>query len=159
MGDNLCRFKILKGSLDDHSQNLISRCGERSRRRDGEDGLEYGDKGSQESYHTSKVEENETPVPVLEPTLPPVDQSLPRSDQEHIPPRMVTPPPSNVLVEIREDEEPVVKDCCRTTLAVRNQRAVRGKSRISKPYQRPARKQLASHCRVVEFFQESFEQQ
>ena len=97
-------------------------------------------------------------VPVLEPTLPPADQSLPFSDQENIPPRMVTPPALNVLVEIREDEEPVVKECCRTTLAVCNQRAVRGKGRISKPYQRPARKQLASHCRVIEYFQESFEQ-
>ena len=120
--------------------------------------MEYDDDGSQGSYHTPKVEENEIAVPVLEPTLPPADQSLPRSDQENVPPRMVTPPPLNVLVEIREEEEPVVKSCCRTTLAVRNQRAVRGKGRIAKPYQRPARKQLASHCRVVEYFQESFEQ-
>ena len=104
------------------------------------------------------MEENEIPVPVLEPILPPADQSLLRSDWENIPPRMVTPPALNVLVEIREDDEPVVKECCRTSLAVRNQRAVRSKGRISKPYQRPARKQLASHCRVVEFFQESFEQ-
>ena len=58
------------------------------------------------------MEENVIPVPVLEPTLPPADQSLPLSDQENIPPRMVTPPALNVLVEICEDEEPVVKECC-----------------------------------------------
>ena len=120
--------------------------------------MEYGDDGSQGSYHTPKIEENEIPVPVLEPTLPPADQSLPLSDQENIPPRMVTPPPLNVLVEIHEEEEPLVKACCQTTLAVRNQRAIQGKGRITKPYQRPARKQLASHCRVFEYFQESFEQ-
>ena len=138
--------------------NHIFRCGERSRQRDREDSLEYSDEGSQGYYHTPKLEENTIPVPVLEPTLPSAGQSLPLSDQENIPPRMVTPPALNVLVEIHEDEEPVVKECCRTTLAVRNQHAVRSKGRISKPYQRPARKQLASHCRVVEFFQESFEQ-
>ena len=43
------------------------------------------------------------PVPVMEPTLPPADQSLPSSDQENIPPRMVTPLPSNVLVPVEED--------------------------------------------------------
>ena len=134
------------------------RCGERSHRHNREDGLEYGDEGSQGSYHTPKVEESEIAVPILEPTLPPANQSLPRSDQENIPPRMVTPPPLNVLVEICEDEEPVVKPCCRTTLAVRNQRAIRSNGRITKPYQRPARKQLSSHCRVVEYFQESLEQ-
>ena len=120
--------------------------------------MEYGDDGSQGSYHTPKVEENEIPVPVLEPTLPPTNQSLPLLDQENIPPRMVTPLALNVLVKICEDKEPMVKECCRTTLAVHNQRAVRGKGRILKPYQRPARKQLASHCRVVEYFQESLEQ-
>ena len=62
------------------------------------------------------------PVPVLEPTLPPTDQSFPDSDQENIPPRMVTPAPSNVLVPV--DEEIRVKECCQRTLAVRNQRAV-----------------------------------
>ena len=119
--------------------------------------MEYGDDGSQGFYHTPKMGENEIPVPVLEPTLPPANQSLPLSDQENIPPRMVMPPALNVLIEIREDEEPIVKECCQTTLAVRNQRAMRGKGRISKPFQRPARKQLASHCRVVEYFQESLE--
>ena len=119
--------------------------------------MEYGDEGSQGSYHTPKIEENDVPVPVLEPTLPPADRSLPLSDQENIPPRMVTPPPSNVLMEILEEEEPMVKACCQTTLAVRNQRAIRGKGRITKPYQRPARKQLASHCGVFELFQESFD--
>ena len=75
--------------------------------------MEYSDEGSQGSYHTPKLgEENMIPVPVLEPTLPPADQSLPLSNQENIPPRMMTPPPLNVLVEIREDEEPMVKDCC-----------------------------------------------
>ena len=62
------------------------------------------------------------PVPVLEPTLPPADQPLPDSDQENIPPRMITPPPSNILVPI--EEEIRVKECCQRTLAVRNQRAV-----------------------------------
>ena len=64
------------------------------------------------------------PVPVLEPTLPPADQSLPDSDQENIPPRMVTPPPLNVLVPMPEEEEICVKECCQRTLAVRNQRAI-----------------------------------
>ena len=63
------------------------------------------------------------PVPVLEPTLPPADQSLPDSDQENIPPRMVTAPPLNVLVLVPEEEETWVKECCQRTLAVRNQRA------------------------------------
>ena len=96
--------------------NKISsfRCCERSgQRKRGEGSLEYSDEGSQGSYHTPKLgEENMIPVPVLEPTLPPADQSLPLSNRENIPPRMMTPPPLNVLVEIREDEEPMVKDCC-----------------------------------------------
>ena len=140
--------------------NKISyRCGERSRQREqGEDGLEYSDGGSHGSYHTPKLgEENIIPVPVVEPTPLPAVQSVPLSDQENIPPRMVTPPPSNVLVEIPNEEESLVKECCRTTLAVRNQRAIRGKGRITKPYQRPARKQLASHCGVFEVFQDSFD--
>ena len=62
------------------------------------------------------------PVPVMEPVLPPADQSLPDSDQENIPPRMVTPPQFNLLVPV--EEEIRVKDCCQRTLAVRNQRAV-----------------------------------
>ena len=63
------------------------------------------------------------PVPVMEPTLPPADQSLPSSNQENIPPRMVTPLPLNVLVLVPE-EEIQVKECCRQTLAVCNQRAI-----------------------------------
>ena len=53
------------------------------------------------------------PVPVMEPTLLPADQSLPPSDQENIPPRMVTPPPLNVLVPVTEEGEILVKECCR----------------------------------------------
>ena len=63
------------------------------------------------------------PVPVMEPTLLPADQSLPSSDQENIPPRMVTPPPLNVLVPVPE-EEIRVKGCCQRSLAVRNQHAI-----------------------------------
>ena len=74
--------------------------------------MEYADDGSQGSYHTPKLgEENVVPVPVMEPTLPPADQSLPDSDQENIPPRMVMPPPLNVLVLVPE-EEILVKECC-----------------------------------------------
>ena len=125
-----------------------------------DNGLEYGEDGSQGSYHTPKLgEENMVPVPVMEPTLPPADQSLPPSDQENIPPRMVTLPPLNVLVEIPKEQEPMVKECCRTTLAVRNQRTIRGKGKIFKPYCRPARMQLSSVCKVVKYLQESCEQQ
>ena len=75
--------------------------------------MEYAEDGSQGSYHTPKLgEENVIPVPVMEPTLPPADLSFPPSDQENIPPRMVTPLPTNILVEIREEKEPLVKDCC-----------------------------------------------
>ena len=94
----------------------------------------------------------------MEPTLPPADQSLPPSDQENIPPRMVTPLPLNILVEIPEEQEPLVKECCRTTLAVRNQRAIRSSGRIVKPYRPQACKQLSSVCRVIKYFQESLEQ-
>ena len=95
--------------------------------------MEYGEDGSQGSYHTPKLgEENTMPVPVMEPTLPPADQSLPDSDQENVPPRMVTPPPSNVLVPV--EAEILVKECCQRTLAVRNQRAVRGRGAITKPF-------------------------
>ena len=62
------------------------------------------------------------PVPVMEPTFPPTNKSLPSSDQENIPPRMVTLPPLNVLVPVPE-EEILVKECCQRTLAIRNQRA------------------------------------
>ena len=87
--------------------------------------MEYGEDGSQGSYHTPKLgEENVVPVPVMEPTLLPADQSLPPSNQENIPPRMVTPPPLNVLVPVLQEEEIQVKECCQRTLAVRNQRAI-----------------------------------
>ena len=73
--------------------------------------MEYADDGSQGSYHTPKLgEENVVPVPVMEPTLPPTVQSFPSSDQENIPPRMVTPPPLNVLVPLEEEIQ--VKECC-----------------------------------------------
>ena len=117
------------------TNKILYRCGERSCQRErGEGGLEYGDEGSQGSYHTPKLgEENVVPVPVMEPILLPVDQSLPLSDQENIAPWMVTPPPVNVLVEICEEEELSIKECCRTTLAVCNQRAIQGKGRTSSP--------------------------
>ena len=91
------------------------------------------------SYHTPKLgEENVVPVPVMEPTLPPADQSLPDSDQENIPPRMVTPPPLNILILVPEEEEIQVKECCQRTLAVCNQRAIWGRGAITKPYKRQA---------------------
>ena len=68
--------------------------------------MDYAKDGSQGSYHTAKLEENIVLVPVMEPTLPPANQSLLLSDQENIPPRMVTPPLLNVLVEILEEEKP-----------------------------------------------------
>ena len=96
------------------------------------------------------------PVPVLEPTLPPTDQSLPDSDQENVPPRMVTPPPSNVLVPV--EEEIRVKECRQRTLAVRNQRAVRGRGAITKPFRVTGRKQLASVSKIIATLQDSCEQ-
>ena len=98
------------------------------------------------------------PVPVMEPTLPPANQSLLSSDQENIPPRMVTPPPLNVLVPVADEEETRVKECCQRTLAVRNQRAFRGRGAITKPYKRPARMQLASVSKIVAVLQDSCEQ-
>ena len=121
--------------------------------------MEYGDDGSQGSYHTPKLgEENAIPVPVMEPTLPPADQSLPSSDQENIPPRMVTPLPLNVLVPVPE-EESRVKECCQRTLAVCNQRAIRGRGAITKPFRPSGRKQLASVSKIVAVLQDSCEQQ
>ena len=121
--------------------------------------MEYAEDGSQGSYHTPKLgEENVIPVPVLEPTLPPADQSLPSSDQENIPPRMVTPPLLNVLVPVPEEEEIRVRGCCQRTLAVRNQHAIRGRGVITKPYHRPARMQLASVSKVIATLQDSCEQ-
>ena len=139
--------------------DLVFRCGERSCQCEREDGLEYGDDGSQGSYHTPKLgEENVIPVPVLEPTLPPANQSLLPSDQENIPPRMVMPPLSNVLVPVPEEEETQVKECCQRTLALHNQCAVRGRGAITKPYKRPARMQLASVSKIIATLQDSCEQ-
>ena len=96
------------------------------------------------------------PVPVMEPILPPADQSLPDSDQENLPPRMVTPPPLNVLIPV--EEEIRVKDCCQQTLAVRNQRAVQGRGAITKPFCPTGRRQLASVSKIIATLQDSCEQ-
>ena len=96
------------------------------------------------------------PVPVMEPTLPPADQSLLDSDQENVPPRMVTPPPSNVLIPV--EEEIRVKECCQRTLAVRYQRAVRGKGAITKPFRPTGPRQLASVSKIIATLQDSCEQ-
>ena len=96
------------------------------------------------------------PVPVMEPTLPPADQSLPDSDQENILPRMVTPPPSRVLIPI--EEEVRVKECCQQTLAMRNQCAFRGRGAIIKPFRSTGRKQLASVSKIITTLQDSCEQ-
>ena len=120
--------------------------------------MEYAEDGSQGSYHTPKLgEENVIPVPVMEPTLPPADQSLPDSNQENIPPRMVTPPLLNVLVPVPEDEVQV-KECCQCTLAVRNQCAIQGRGTITKPYRPTGRKQLASVSKIIATLQDSCEQ-
>ena len=96
---------------------------------------------------------------MMEPTLPPADQSLPSSDQENIPPRMVTLPPLNVLVPVFEEEEEIrVKECCQRTLAVCNQRAIQGRGAITKPFKRPARMQLASISKIITTLQDSCEQ-
>ena len=120
--------------------------------------MEYTDDGSQGSYHTPKLgEENVVPVPVMEPTLPLADQSWPASDQENIPPRMVTPPLLNVLVPIEEETQ--VKECCQRTLAVRNQRAIRGRGAITKPFRPTGQKQLASVSKIIASLQDSCKQQ
>ena len=119
--------------------------------------MEYGEDGSQGSYHTPKLgEENVIPVPVMEPILPPANQSLPDSDQENIPPRMVTPLPLNVLVPVEEEIQ--VKECCQRTLAVRNQHAFRGRGAITKPFRPSGRKQLASVSKIIATLQDSCEQ-
>ena len=110
--------------------------------------------GSQGSYHTPKLgEENVIPVPLMEPILPPADQSFPDSDQENIPPQMVTPPPLNILVPV--EEEIRVKECCQRTLAVRNQRAVQGRGAITKPFRPTGRRQLASVSKIIATLQDS----
>ena len=96
------------------------------------------------------------PIPVTEPTLPFADQSLPSSDQENIPPRMVTPPPLNVLIPV--EEEIRVRECCQRTLAVRNQRAIRGRGAITKPFHATGRKHLASVSKIIATLQDSCEQ-
>ena len=119
--------------------------------------MEYGEDRSQGSYHTPKLgEENVVPIPVVEPTLLPADQSFPDSDQENIPPRMITPPPLNVLVPV--EEETRVKECCQRTLAVRNQRAIRGRGAITKPFRPTGRRQLASVSKIIATLQDSCEQ-
>ena len=97
------------------------------------------------------------PVPMMEPTLPPADQSFPSSDQENIPPRMVMPPLLNVLVLVPA-EEIHVKECCQRTLAVCNQHAIRGRGAITKPYCPTGRKQLASVSKIIAVLQDSCEQ-
>ena len=96
------------------------------------------------------------PVPVMEPALPLADQSWPVSDQENIPPRMVTPPPLNILVLIEEEIQ--VQECCQRTLAIRNQCAIRRRGAITKPFRATGRKQLASVSRIVATLQGSCEQ-
>ena len=118
--------------------------------------MEHADDGSQGSYHTPKLgEENVVPVLVMEPTLPLADQSFPDSDQENIPLRMVTPSSLNVLIPV--EEETRVKECCQRTLAVRNQRAVRGKGAITKPFHPTGRRQL-SVSKIIATLQDSCEQ-
>ena len=97
------------------------------------------------------------PVPVIEPTLPPTDQSFPSSDQENILPRMVTLPSLNILVPV--EEEIRVKECCQRTLAIRNQHAIQGRGAVTKPYHPTGRKQLASVSKIIATLQDSCEQQ
>ena len=122
--------------------------------------MEYVDACLEGSYHPPKVaEENAVPLPVPEPSLPAVDQSCPLSDQENIPPCAVTPPPLNVLVPIMEEEPVRVNDCCQRALVVRSQTCIkRDGRRLSHPYRRPARMQLASVSKVIATLQDSFDQ-
>ena len=115
---------------------------------------------SEGSYHTLKVaEENVVPLPVPEPSLPAANQSCPPSDQENIPPRAVTLLPLNVLVPIMEEEPIRVNNCCRRSLAVRSQTCIKCDGRrLSHPYRRPARMQLASVSKIVTTLQDSFDQ-
>ena len=96
------------------------------------------------------------PIPVMETVLPPADQSFPDSDQENVPPRMVTPPLLNILVPV--EEETRVKECCQRTLAVRNQRAIRGRGAITKPFRPTGRRQLALVSKIIATLQDSCEQ-
>ena len=122
--------------------------------------MEYADMRSEGSYHTPKVaEENTIPLVVPEPALPVVDQSCPPSNQENIPPHAVTPPPLNVLGPIMEEEPIRVNDCCQRSLVVRSQTCIKSDGRrLSHPYRRPARMQLASVSKIVATLQDSFDQ-
>ena len=133
---------------------------ERSRCKDREDALEYADERSEGSYHPPKVaKQNAVPLPVPKPTLLVVDQSCPPSNQENIPPRTMTPPPLNVLVPIMEEEPTRVNDCCRRSLVVHSQTCIKSDGRrLSHPYCRPARMQLASISKIVTTLQDSCDQ-
>ena len=122
--------------------------------------MEYTDTRSKGSYRSPKVaEKNATPLLVLDPTLPVVDQSCPLSNQENIPPCAVTPPVLNVLVPIMEEEPTRVNNCCRRSLAVRSQTCIKSNGRrLSHPYHHPARMQLASVSKIVATLQDSFDQ-
>ena len=98
-------------------------------------------------------------MPVPEPTLLPVDQLCPPSDQENIPPRAVTPPPVNILVPIMEEEPIRVNECCRRSLVVRSQTCIKSDGRrLSHPYHRPARMQLISVSKIIATLQDPFDQ-
>ena len=116
---------------------------------------------SEGSYHPPKVaEENMVPLPVPEPTLPPVDQLCPPSDQENILPRAVTPPPLNVLVPIMEEEPIRVNECCHRSLVIRSQTCIKSDGRrLSHPCCCPARMQLASVSKIITTLQDSCNQQ
>ena len=116
---------------------------------------------SEGSYHPPKVaEENMVPLPVPEPTLPPVDQLCPPSDQENILPCAVTPPPLNVLVPIMEEEPIRVNECCHRSLVICSQTCIKSDGRrLSHPYCCPARMQLASVSKIITTLQDSCNQQ
>ena len=115
---------------------------------------------SKGSYHTPKVaEENVASLPVPEPLLPAADQLCPLSDQENIPPCAITLPLLNVLVPIMEEEPTRVNDCCCRALVVHSQTCIKSDGRrLSHPYRRPARMQLASVSKIVATLQDSFNQ-
>ena len=122
--------------------------------------MEYANARSKGSYHPPKVaEENVVPLPIPKPTLPVVDQSLPPSDQENIPPHAATPPPLNVLVPIMEEEPFRVNDRCRRSLVIRSQTCIKSDGRrLSHPYCFPAQMQLASISKVIATLQDSCDQ-
>ena len=63
-----------------------------------------------------------------------------------------------LTVPLIEEEETRVKECCQRTLAVRNQRAIRGRGAITKPYKCPAHMQLTLVNKIIATLQESCEQ-